>query len=469
MADIKSKETLLAELKEFLRAYNRRLDTSDNSLSKDMLLTPFSVGGQVVMDALQLVKDSHILSRDSGADLDAYATNFKKVRLTGAPSTVTVTFYCDAPPTSDVVIPAGTQVGTAGTSFVSALTFSTDSQATFSVTDMASYYNYDRARYEFSVSATCDSSGSGGNIGSQMIVQKITPVTGVTGVTNLTGATGGTDQEVDDDFKVRIQKAETGRDINTVNGLKSYMLDLGFTDAYPIRVENTDSERSNGVDVFVVNTLYKEATDTFTYDSAKEIYYLTNTPAFAITSVVGSGTLSTSKYEAHVDNSTVYRRSIFANDYIRIYPPASLINGEQITVRYSYGDTIRQTQGQLDLNDNQVLTADPVVKRAFPLYFYVNATLTLKENADGPTVRTTVKNALNQWCASFRLGDTLQKSDLTIVLQTGYGDFKVDTVDYVVITNYYLVDEFGTTYTATGEVIPVTHKQYVLYGNAVIV
>ena len=357
MADIKSLETLLAELRTFIRALNRRLDTGDNSLSKDFLLTPFSVGGKAIMDQVEIARGLGILSRLESGDLDNEATNYKKERLPGSYSVVTLTFYSSTAPTTDVVIPAGTQAQTSGTTFVSPVSFSTVSEARFTVSDADSYFSYDRNRYEWEVTALCDEIGTVGNIGSELINQLIGSIGGVEGVTNLTAATGGLDEEEDDDFRTRIQLAKTGRDLNTVNGLRLYMRDLGFLDAYPVRIEDADAEKATGIDVFVINNSSEAFIDIFTYDPSQEKYYLTKRPVLEVTSVVGSnkGNLGASDYDAMIDNTSPLRRSIYAQDYLTFDAAAGLLYGETITVQYNYAPLIIQAQENLGLNENDVL------------------------------------------------------------------------------------------------------------------
>jgi hypothetical protein len=470
MADIKSREVLLAELKTFMRAVNPSMDSSGNSLTKDIVLNPYSIGGGAIMSQVQVVKFLHILSYLEGGDVDNEGTNYNKERLTGDFAVVVLTFYTVNRPTADIVVPASTQAQTTGTSFVSPSTYSTVAEARFSLGDVESYYSFDRARYEFNVLALSDDVGTVGNVGARMITSLIGSVSGIEGVTNLTASVGGLDEESDDDYKERIRLAKTGRDLNVVNGIKGFVKDAGFLDAYPVRVEDTDSERATGVDVFVISSNASVYTEIFTYDPAKERYYLAMRPVTEITSVVGSnkGTLGLSDYDANIDNSSELRRSIYATDHVRIRTAAALLPGEQITVTYNYDASIQQTQETFDLNDNNILTADPLIKRAYPLYLSIVGSLTLKANADGATTRNKVKNALSQFLSTYRLGDDIQKSDLIVVMQEGYGDFPVDTVDAVIITSYILTDEDGAVRQPTNEVIAVGNKEYAVYGAATL-
>lgn len=470
MSDIKSRETLLSELKVFLRAYNRYLDTGDNSLAKDLILLPYTVGGEGIMDQIEIARDLGILSRLESGDLDNEGTNYKLERLAGAYSTVSLTFYSTTEPTATITIPAETQAQTIGTTFSDSISFSTVSDLTINASDASSYYVYDRDRYEFTVLAICNTIGTAGNVGMNTITELVGSITEIDGVTNLSAANGGLDEEDDDEFKERIRLAKIGRDINTVNGLRKYMRDSGFTDAYPIRVEDADSEKATGIDVFVVSSDSEAASETFTYDAAQFYYYFTNRPVIEVTSVVGAsaGTLSTSAYDYNIDSTSELRRSIYGQDYLILRPDAGLLQGEQITVSYTYQDRVVSVQRQLNLDENNVLTSDPLLKRAFPQYLYITATLTLKSNVDGPTVRNKVRNAMSQFLSGYKLGDDIQKSDLIVVMQSGYGDFPVYSVDAVVINSYYVRDEFGNVRQPSNEIISITNKEYVLYGGATL-
>jgi hypothetical protein len=470
MADFKSRETVLGELQTFLKTYNRQIDTGQNSLTKDFVLLPQSVGGSLVFEQIETVNDQFILSQQSSAELDLEGTNYKLERSAGTFAVVTATFYTGTVPTTDIFIPAGTQIQTAGTSFVSPVVFETVADYSVALSAVSNFYSYDRNRYEFPVLCTAESTGSTGNVGTGTITSISGSVAQISGVTNLTASSGGTDAESDEDFRSRIQNTKTGRDINTVNGLTSYVQSENFIDAYAVRVEDADSERATGVDVFIIDTYITAATQTFTYQTHIPRYYFENLPIVSVSSVESSvsGVLSTSDYDVNIDNSSPLRRSSLAQDYIEIRASASLTPGTTFEVTYTYRADIAQLQSTLERDDNNVLTADPLAKHAYPLSFIINATLTLKTNADGPATRNRVRNALIQFLATYRLGQDIQKSDIIIVLQEGYGDFAVDSVDAVVINEYYLQDEFGVNYTPVDEVISVTNKQYVVSGTATI-
>lgn len=471
MAELKTIQSILADLKTFLRAFNRSLDTGDNSLAKDLLLTPYSLAGKVVLDQVETFKNLHILDTLSGEDLDNEASNYKLERNTGIASTVTLTFYTTTTPTANITIPAATKVQTAGTTLVSPLAFSTTADVTFLLSDAASYYSYDRSRYEFPVAATCDTTGILGNVGLGYIIKSVSPVTGISGVTNLVSAIGGEDQEIDDDLRERIRQVATGRDLNVVRGANAALRSYGFSDAYAVRAEDEEVERDTGAEVYVIDNSIATYLETFTYDPAKTRYYFARRPILEVSYVETSGgVLSTSLYDVQRDTSSPLRRSVYALDYIEIYGSAGLVAGETFTVTYSYSNLIYNVQQTIDLPENKILTSDLLLKRAYPMSLYLNATLTLLPNADAPTTRNKIRNALSQYVATeYRLNTDVQKSDLVTIIQEGYGDYPITTVDAVVINNYYVKDELGNTYLPVNEVISISKKQYVVLASAVVI
>lgn len=262
---------------------------------------------------------------------------------------------------------------------------------------------------------------------------------------------------------------KVGTDRGVVYGMRGYLLKLGFLDANIVRVEQPGYERAAGADAFVIDFSSGAATDTFPYYSSQSRYYFSKRPALAVSSVIAAsyGPLPVSQYNVHIDQTSPERRSVDADDYIEFVSPA-IPDGTSVTVTYNYSVAIYQAQQTLDLVLQKLLDVDMLLKRAYPCYLYLTAALTLKANADGPSTRNKIRNALSQYMATYRLGAPVQESDLVIVLQDGYGDFPVDSVDAVQISNFYLIDELGVTYTPVNWVSALNNKQFAAYGSAVL-
>jgi hypothetical protein len=471
MVATKSFQTLLSEVKTHVRTRNRILDVSDNSLANDMIYTPYAIGGRLLMNQVELIEELNRLSQETGSDLDDEATNYNLERGTGNFATVMLTYFSNTRPTAAVIIAATSQVSSAGTSLASPVTFSVISDTNFPLANMDAYYSHDRNRYEFPVLAQCTQKGSQGAVGANLITTMITPIPQVSGVTNLVAASGvGLDTEIDDDFRERIRMAMLGRGLGMVFGLRGFLMGLGFVDASIVRVEDEGYERATGIDAFVIDFSAASQTDTFTYYAAQSKYYFTQRPVLQVNTVLSAsiGVVPSNQYHANIDETSPLRRSSLADDYIE-FVGAPIPDGTLVSVTYTYSSAITQAQQTLNLPSNEMLTADALIKRAYPLDLYINASLTLKANADGPSTRNACRNALTQYMSTYRLGASVQESDLIIVLQEGYGDYPISTVDAVVINSFYLTDEMGNTYMPLNETIALNEKQYATYGTSAIV
>ena len=223
-------------------------------------------------------------------------------------------------------------------------------------------------------------------------------------------------------------------------------------------------------DALVLAPTHRTFGESVAYYAAIGKYYFTNHPVKDVTSVVSVlGPVSSADYSVTIDNTTQVRRSALAADYIVVYVSAGIPDGTAFDVTYTYSQSIANFQNTLNQDANRILTSDPLVKRAYPLEFFANAALTLVANADGPSTRQRVKNALIQYFGNYRMNNKVQESDLIIVMQQGYGDFPVNAVDAVVINSWYLKDEFGTVYTPVADTVLVGKTQYAVYGSAILV
>lgn len=109
----------------------------------------------------------------------AYLSNYGITRSLGTPASAPLTFTLIAPFNSNISIPAGTQVQTAG-----GILFATQSALVFPAGAISG-----------TVNAIATSIGSAGNVASNQITQLIQPLSYVQAVTNLAAATGGSDEE----------------------------------------------------------------------------------------------------------------------------------------------------------------------------------------------------------------------------------------------------------------------------------
>jgi len=123
-----------------------------------------------------------------------------------------VVFFTPNEPTQDIVIEAGTSVGTD-----SNVTFTVTATTTLPFADRASYFNLQRQRYEITVPVQADDAGSAGNVPANTIRNTLGGV-GTLQVTNLEATQFGRDEESNEDLATRAILAFSSVDAGTEAG-----------------------------------------------------------------------------------------------------------------------------------------------------------------------------------------------------------------------------------------------------------
>jgi hypothetical protein len=140
-------------------------------------------------------------------------------RAGAAASVVTLTFYNYTKPTQTFSFPLGILCTTTADSVTPALSFITTGSASLTPNSAASFYNPVAGRWEVSIPANCQSTGSSTNAGAGTISTVSSGGPGGWSVTNLVAAAFGQDQEINSHFASRIaNKQVTGVDSGTRNG-----------------------------------------------------------------------------------------------------------------------------------------------------------------------------------------------------------------------------------------------------------
>lgn len=130
-----------------------------------------------------------------GADLDKFVALFGFARQGGRAANGTVTFSRFSSTTTDLIIPAGTQVARSATSVSNAVVFQTTIAATIFV-----------GTTEVEVPIECTVTGEIGNVAANTITSmNTTGGVSVSAVTNANPTTGGTAQETDAELRVRFK------------------------------------------------------------------------------------------------------------------------------------------------------------------------------------------------------------------------------------------------------------------------
>jgi len=488
MAEIKDEIQLLSEVRRFLRNVRPDIDTSPNSVVSNLVLFPASISGKLIFSQLDIVQELQVISTLTGEDLDEEAGNYALTRKSGRRSRGSAVFFTSTAPTADLEIPAGTLVSTVTFNLTQQVTYRTVATRTMPGGIGATpFFHSDTQRYETDpVPIEAVEIGTKGNIGEARISSVQGAVAGIEGVYNPDAVTGGTDRESDQVLRERVLRRARGRERNIRRGLESYLVNnFDFFDARVLRTDDTQSERANGIDAFVIDDSLAEITQTFIHDPTLDVYGLgaqversrVAKPMLAVLIVRGeaAGTLSEgTHYEVERDSTSILRFSMRALERLRILPAGhvALSEGEVFTVTYSFASEVSRAQIDIDTPENQILTANPLVKRGIRFGVEMRAAVTFFGGVDIEVESEKIRLALSLFFDLFRLGDPIQVSDVIVVIQTGVSGVRVQSVDQVIIREITATDEFGNIRRITddpaGEMIEFSEKEYARFESIAI-
>ena len=473
MATIKTNKQLLSELRAFITAYLPQLDVSDGSIANDFILQPNSVAGEGIMQEIRKAIDLQLVGNLAGGDLDNEGTNYGKYRLPGVKAVGKVIFYSTTEPTTDIQIPIGTKVATAGTGITPAVTFVATETVFMLYSQRAAYYNPETGWWEMEVSIEAENYGQNGNVAEGKIQFLLTTISGINGVVSREATRFGDDLEPDSRLRKRIVKKMLGREIGVKNGIEAFLLDnIGFSDVLAILPNDPDSERVGGTDLFVIDPSSEQMIQAETYFAAMTDYRITYPPVLQVSSVTGAtaGVLvPIADYEVIRDVTGIYRFSPLADEYLRLTAlgKGKLTEGESLVIVYNRPSMVYEGWDLIRNPANLIVFAAPVIKKGIEWLVEMEVTVSFFANVDSATEKTNIENALIEFFDQYELGLDIDQSDIEITIQTGFGDYPISSVDQVVVHSFQAVSEFGEIRTPVNEKITLDQKGFARFGSIV--
>lgn len=181
-------DDILAQMKQ------RYSELSGNEVPalSDIDLRMKTLAGEIYNDRvnLEFIKRQMFVSTACGEYLDLHASDRGLSRKPGVKATGRVSFLVSTPPESNITIPAGTVVATAGST---SYRFLTDSDAVL-----------ETGRTSVEVGCTAEKVGIEGNVSKRAVCVIVTNIPGIESVVNGGVFTGGADEESDDNLRKRI-------------------------------------------------------------------------------------------------------------------------------------------------------------------------------------------------------------------------------------------------------------------------
>jgi hypothetical protein len=245
--------------------------------STPVSLSPYKQALQRVLD-IQNAQDVQILI-DTSFDQNASRNNV--FRKTGTRSRGFVTFFTRQQPQATVFIPLGTRVASGGVQFV------TTSDASFSISDLASFFNPSTGLFQLDVPIQAVNLGKIGNLGAGQIRTIISNLPGLS-VTNRNNTFGGIDRQTNLALSIDARAALASVDTGTEQGIRQVAADVaGVEEANVVAAGDPDMQRDfdedfdkhvgGKVDVWVRGDVPGTVTDNFafTFQIAQDVQFRT--------------------------------------------------------------------------------------------------------------------------------------------------------------------------------------------------
>jgi len=366
-------------------------------------------------DFFQLEK----LSNLSEEEIDGVGRNFGQEVSQGTPSQGFLLFYTHEAPGSDITIPTGTLVSTEDSEYV----YQTTTEATFSATNIAAFYNAENRRYEITIPGEAVERGSDYDAKQGRISVMLSPISGVTGVVNSTDFEGGTADQTTTEFADDLRDLPLGNSLGTPGGLQAVALRTAggvIQDSAVVSSADTDLyERYNltgmrmGIDLYIIGSRLGPTTYSYTTVGTETRVVLDKQPVLAITSVLING--AAVNYTFQQDTDPNRRGSSYAQDAIVLETVPG--PGKDVFVQYTYNMLMEQLQSDVTANDTNLFRTNILVREGKKVRCEVVASIA----SYGAGNRKTDVEELTQ---DFFMDPTFLSSRQTFPLELDPGDYR---------------------------------------------
>ena len=457
MALVRTQDQVIIDLLTNVLRASEQADVMPGQVLRDIIINaPSTTISNLYSQINQVSINQSIANANlmSTADLDNLLANFGITRNGAATAFGQVTFYTSTLPSTAIIIPAGTILGTNLSTTATEMTFTTQFDVTFNPALSGIYFNPNTGYYEILCNVIATNPGSIGNVG------PFTITTFQNGnypfsITNYNATSGGTDQESNNNFAIRALNTLLGSNVGTATGYDGTVSSQpNVIDTLVVGPGNPLMTRDGGfggkVDIWCItspagiteqNASNKSACYIPNWNFADQftkgfIYNFPALPVYAYSPITVTATVAPSGVQNVVlfesrnpapsgtsyvnpsgigyhytvfladDNQTGH--SIESNDYIlwnanemqylSTFNPSgnTMLSGNTMSVNidYSYDQTIDNVQAVIDLPDNKIITADVLIKEAeqINLSITMNVVIAPSYQATAATLQQTIGN-----------------------------------------------------------------------------
>ena len=456
---IKTFDDLVQDFKDLILQSLPNANLEPGTLFRDVIIDVPSYLLSLLYEDLRSLQLAQSIETAQGEDLDKLLGNFGLFRLPGTRATGAVYFRHPSPPAEGITIPAGTIVATQPSLTSPAVLFKTTQSVI--ITSDSDLYNSDLGMYEKSCPIVAVEPGSASNVGANTITTILSLDNAVPGlsVINLTPTSGGSDTESDDAFRNRGLGVLRGINFGTKEGLQQLLrTDPEVLGCKVVTAEDSGEDlrrvSEGGADVWVQIEITDEAVEYFTVSSSTRAFYPQHRPLVDVSLVKNSATGEIINDYSVSRDTGIFERSVYALDRVTI--GETVPDGTKVEVRYVWIPKVRELQERLDSSSYRILTADSVVKAAYPADVDVTFKISYLRGYDPNIVATNVVNAVTEYINSLGLGEDVQQSQIVYLAEATAG---VDAV-LIPFTTFQVEHYTGDVETGDGGLLLIGSKEY---------
>ena len=407
---LKDFDTIVSELSVDFNTLLPRLDISKSS-ARDLFVNVIARQFADQYNGLEHIYNIQSLANvDEMTDdeLDVIGVNYSKPRLPATKSAGTAKFFMNIARGFDVIIPAGTRIGTQ-----SSLT--NNQQITFLTTESKTVTASNLFVF---VPIEAEVAGVVGNVGSETIKILVDTVD-VDGVVNSVATAGGQDQEANEDYAKRLIDVFKGRNIATVNGIRSFVeSQTNVIDTYIADVGDPVMVRDNGlggkVDIYIQaeSGFSTQLTDEYTYSGSDHTFI--KQPVLSITQVlINDVPLAPANYSL-VKDAGILKNSTRSTDYLNI--TAGVAPGDNVKVTYSYNELFNIVQGLLDSDTYGVAGIDRLVRGAEETFIDVTGSVQIDTGFVFADVQNDIIDQITAYIEAKEIGSSIVYGDIINII-----------------------------------------------------
>ena len=422
------------------------IDTRVGTVMKEAVINPEATQFQEAFDDIDTIQLNQSIANAASIEtqaLDDIAENFGITRFTGGPAVGFVRMVKFVSPTTTITIPAGTRVATLPTNSVGQRIYRTLSAAQLTGASPSDPVTGADASVDVFVQA--DDIGTGSNADASTVTALLDPIAGVDQIFNPSALTSGKEIQDNTELASVISSRAQGR-LGTRTGYTAFVVEnFPVTDVNVIGPNDTGAVRSQfggATDIVIQGEDLIQRVESFVYTGQTLLApsLLPLTSAVSLTGInpsdvpvvfvgpptgIGSGT----DFDVILDTTGPFAGSVLESPRIVLHFVTDTPKiGSLITLTYNNNQLVRTIQSFIDLEDNNVLGSNVLIKGGIKILVNITADITVIPGFDPADTITEVEVAVSTLFSALSLGTNVQASDVTTVIGVVAG---VDSVDLV--------------------------------------